>query len=213
MPPDPSEPSRRVNRRRQVFVNAALAKGPMWTGHGVPHAGLARTNDTGTLLTMTKTIIKALALAGVVTLGIDASAAKAATATATAKASILKQITLTKVTDLDYATIVTGAAASTVTVTPAGVRTCGVGLTCSGTATAASFTVVGTIGQIATVAVPATVSLISGANNMTSTLVSSNATLTLAATNTFTVGGVLAVGASQADGLYAGTFTATVDYQ
>ena len=48
---------------------------------------------------------------------------------------------------------------------------------------------------------------------MTSTLLSSAATLTLAATNSFNVGGTLAVGASQADGVYTGTFTATVDYQ
>ena len=97
---------------------------------------------------MTKTL-KALALTSVVALGFSASAANAATASATARASILKQITVTKTSDLDYATIVTGAAASTVIVTPAGARTCGVGLTCTGTATAAGFAVVGTIGQVA----------------------------------------------------------------
>ena len=112
---------------------------------------------------MTKTF-KALALTGVVALGFGASAANAATATATAKASILKQITVTKTADLDYATIVTGVAASTVVITPAGARTCGAGLVCSGTATAAGFSVVGTVGQVATVSVPATVSLTSGAN-------------------------------------------------
>ncbi len=160
-----------------------------------------------------KTNMKALALVGVAALGMTASAANAATATATAKANILKQITVTKTSDLDYATIVTGAAASTVVVTPAGARTCGVGLVCSGTATAAAFNVVGTIGAVATVSVPATVTLASGANNMTSTLVSSAALLTLAAANSFTVGGTLAVGANQVDGVYAGTFTVTVDYQ
>ena len=82
---------------------------------------------------MNKTF-KALALVSVATLGFGASAANAATASATAKASILKQITVTKTSDLDYATIVTGAAASTVILTPAGARTCGVGLTCTGTA-------------------------------------------------------------------------------
>jgi len=161
---------------------------------------------------MTKTI-KALALTGVVALGFSASAANAATASAVAKASILRQITVTKTADLDYATIVTGTAASTVVITPAGARTCGTGLVCSGTASAARFGVVGTIGQIATVSVPATVSLTSGANTMTSSLVSSTATITLAATNTFSVGGTLSVGASQADGVYSGNFTATVDYQ
>lgn len=161
---------------------------------------------------MTK-IFKAFALTGIVALGFTASAASAATASAVARASILRQITVTKTADLDYATIVTGAAASTVVITPAGARTCGAGLVCSGTATAAGFSVVGTIGQVATVSVPANVTLTSGANNMTSTLVSSAATLTLAAANSFNVGGTLAVGANQADGVYTGNFTVTVDYQ
>jgi Mat/Ecp fimbriae major subunit len=161
---------------------------------------------------MTKTF-KALALTGVVALGFSASAANAATANATAKANILKQITVTKTADLDYATIVTGAAASTVQITPAGVKTCGAGLTCTGTVSAAAFTVVGTVGAIANVTVPASVSLTSGANSMTSTLVGSATTLTLAASNTLTVGGTLSVGAGQADGVYSGTFAVTVDYQ
>lgn len=70
-------------------------------------------------------IFKVLALTGVITLGLGASAANAATAQAFAKANIVKQITITKNADLDYATIVTGATASTVVVSPAGVRTCG----------------------------------------------------------------------------------------
>jgi Mat/Ecp fimbriae major subunit len=162
---------------------------------------------------MTTRFMKA-ALAGTIAAAAFASTgAQAATATATARAQILQQITVTRVADLDYATIVSGAAASTVIVTPAGARTCGAGLVCTGTATAANFSVVGTIGQVATVSVPATVTLTSGANTMASTLVSSTALMTLAATNNFNVGGTLAVGANQADGAYAGTFTVTVNYQ
>ena len=150
-----------------------------------------------------------------IALSFGATSAQAATAVATAKANILKQVTVTKTADLDYATIVTGAAASTVIVTPAGARTCGVGLVCSGTATAASFNVTGTAAQVVTFSVPATVTLTSGANSMSSTLVASGATATLSALGaaTFTVGGTLSVGANQADGAYAGTFTATTDYQ
>ena len=162
---------------------------------------------------MTKNILKSLAFTGISILALDASSAKAATANATATASILKQITVTKTSDLNYGTIVTGAAASTVSNLPVGGFSCGVGLTCSGTNSLAGFTVVGTIGQLATVSVPATVTLTSGANNMTSTLVSSSALLTLAATNSFSVGGVLSVGANQADGVYSTTFAATVNYQ
>ncbi len=162
---------------------------------------------------MTNRFTKAALAATVTAAAFVSTGAQAATATATARAQILQQVTVTRNTDLDYATIVTGAAASTVIVTPAGVRTCGVGLVCTGTATAADFSVVGTIGQVATVSVPATVSLTSGANTMTSTLVSSTALMTLAAVNNFQVGGTLAVGASQSDGAYAGTFTVTVNYQ
>ena len=162
---------------------------------------------------MTNRFMKAALVGTVAAAALVSTGAQAATANATAKAQILQQITVTKTSDLDYATIVTSAAASTVILTPAGVRTCGLGLVCTGTATAASFGVVGTIGQIATVSVPATVTLQSGANTMTSTLVSSTALMTLAASNSFQVGGTLSVGGSQADGAYAGTFTVTVNYQ
>jgi Mat/Ecp fimbriae major subunit len=162
---------------------------------------------------MTNRFMKAALVGTVAAAAFASTGAQAATATATARAQILQQVTVTRNTDLDYATIVTGAAASTVIVTPAGVRTCGVGLVCTGTVTAADFSVVGTIGQVATVSVPATVSLTSGANTMTSTLVSSTALMTLAAVNNFQVGGTLAVGANQSDGAYAGTFTVTVNYQ
>ena len=162
---------------------------------------------------MTNRFMKAALVGTVAAAAFASTGAQAATATATARAQILQQLTVTRVADLDYATIVTGAAASTVIVTPAGARTCGAGLVCTGTATAANFSVVGTIGQVATVSVPAAVTLTSGANTMASTLVSSTALMTLAATNNFTVGGTLSVGANQADGAYAGTFTVTVNYQ
>ena len=162
---------------------------------------------------MTNRFAKA-ALAGTVFVAaFGASGAQAATATATAKAQILKQLTVAKTADLDFGTIVTGAAASTVIVSPAGVRTCGVGLVCTNAVTAAGFSIVGTTGSVVTIAADPTVSLTSGANNMTATLLSSAATRTLTGTDAFTVGGTLAVGASQADGAYAGTFTVTVNYQ
>ncbi len=163
-----------------------------------------------------KTIFAKAALVGtaIATLGMGATEANAASATATARAKILRQVTVTNSTDLQFGTIVTGATASTVVVSTAGVRTCGAGLVCSGATTAAAFAVGGTTGSVVTISVPATVTLNSGANSMTATLNSSAATATLVANAAaFTVGGVLAVGASQADGDYAGTFSATVDYQ
>ncbi|MBA3895617.1 MAG: DUF4402 domain-containing protein [Sphingomonadaceae bacterium] len=148
-------------------------------------------------------------------LGLGATSAQAATATAFAKAKILKQITVTKSADLDFGTIVTGAAASTVTVSSAGVRTCGAGLTCTNPATAAAFGVTGTSGAVVTLAAAGPVTLTgSNGGTMSATLNTSAATMTLTAgPDPFTVGGVLSVGANQTDGVYQGSFTVTVDYQ
>jgi len=158
--------------------------------------------------------IKAAAAASVLavsTMGV--TAAHAATASADATANILQQVTVTNTSDLDFATIVTGAAASTVAVDSAGAVTCGAGLVCSGTTTAAGFDVTGTTGQTVDVSSDASVTLNSGANSMTATLATSVATIVLDGTDAFTVGGTLSVGAGQADGAYVGTFNVTVDYQ
>src|SRR3546814_11526694 len=91
---------------------------------------------------------RALLGAAIAALAMNAPAAHAATATGTATAKILRQITLTKTSDLQYATIISGATASTVAVSTAGGVTCGVGLTCTGTAAAGSFDVAGTSGAV-----------------------------------------------------------------
>lgn len=157
---------------------------------------------------------RALIGAAIAALAMNASAAHAATATATAKARVLAPLTLTNTSDLDFGTIVSGTAASTVGVSPAGVVSCGAGLTCIGTTTAAGFNLGGTSGANVVISVPANVTLTSGANNMTATLTSSASTVTLTGTGgTFSVGGSLTVGANQAAGNYSGTFTATANYQ
>ncbi|MFM9978390.1 MAG: DUF4402 domain-containing protein [Sphingomonadaceae bacterium] len=162
---------------------------------------------------MTNRFTKAALAATVAAATFAANGAQAATATADARAQILRQITVTKTADLDFATIVTGAAASTVSITPGGVFVCGVGLTCTGTAAPAAFSILGTTGQVVTLASDATVTLTSGANTMTAALAATAGPMTLDGTDSFNVGGVLAVGANQADGAYLGTFTVTVNYQ
>lgn len=161
---------------------------------------------------MLKAIVATTTLAA---LGLGATAANAATATATAKAKILRQLTVINTSDLQFGVIVTGAAASTVAVSTAGVVTCGAGLVCTGATTAAGFTIGGTSGQVATISVPASITLTNAAlNTMSASLLASAATTTLVANaGSFTVGGTLSVGASQADGDYTGTFVATVNYQ
>jgi Mat/Ecp fimbriae major subunit len=161
-------------------------------------------------------LMKAALVGTVAAAAFASTGAQAATATATAKAEILQQITVTKNADLDYAVIVSAATAGTVQVSTAGVRTCAAVLTCTNTATAADFSVAGTTAKVVTISVPASVSLVSGANSMSSTLVGSAATMTISATpanNKFQVGGTLSVGANQADGVYTGNFTVTVNYQ
>ncbi|MCU0728820.1 MAG: DUF4402 domain-containing protein [Sphingopyxis sp.] len=163
-------------------------------------------------------MLRAVAGAAVAAVGLSTTAAYAApvTTSATARAQILRQITVTNTSDLDFGTIVAGAAASTVVVSTAGARTCGVGLTCTGTTTAANFNIVGTNNAVVSVGGSNSVSLTNGSGGtMTAALVrSAPASLTLSATGTgsVTVGGTLALGASQADGAYTGTFNVTVDY-
>ena len=164
---------------------------------------------------MNKNVLKAV-IAGslVASLGLGATAAHAATASATAKAKILRQVTLTNTTDLQFGTIVSSPTASTVVVSTAGTRTCGASLVCSGASTAAGFNVTGTNGQVVSVSVPASVTLTSGTFSMVADLATSATSLTLASNaGSFSVGGTLNVAADQDDGDYAGTFNVTADYQ
>ena len=158
---------------------------------------------------------RALLGAAIAALAMNASAAHAASATGTAKAKILRQITLTNTSDLQYATIISGATAATVAVSTAGARTCGTGLTCTGTATSANFNVAGTDGAVVLVSGDSSVTLNGSlGGTMASTLTYSAANITLGATGgSFQVGGTLSVGANQAAGDYTGTFNVTADYQ
>lgn len=152
--------------------------------------------------------------AAVAAMAMSASAAHAATATGTATAQILRQITLTNTSPLEFATIVSGATASTVTVSTAGARDCGNGLTCLGTSTAANFNIEGTNGAVVVVGGDSSVTLNAGGSTMTAALNYSAPTVTLGASGgSFQVGGVLNVGSNQAAGAYTGTFTVTANYQ
>lgn len=158
---------------------------------------------------------RALMGAAIAALAMNASAAHAAQASATASAKILRQITLNKTSDLQYATIISGATASTVAVSTVGARTCGANLTCTGTPTAANFNVAGTDGAVVLIGGDSTVSLTGSlGGTMASTLTYSAPTITLGATGgSFQVGGTLSVGANQASGDYTGSFNVTAIYQ
>lgn len=169
---------------------------------------------------MTNRINKlALATTAIFALGLGSTgaSAQAASANAVAKARILKQLTITRIADLDFGTIVTGTVASTVAIDAAGTRTCGTGLTCTQTPSAAKFTVTGSNNQVLTVSAPASVTLSNGTNQMIAAL-SVPATLNLGNSGntgtSLTFGGTLNVGANQVDGIYASPeFAVTVNYQ
>lgn len=158
---------------------------------------------------------RALLGVAIAAFAINASAAHAATASGTATAKILRQITLTNTSDLQFATIISGATASTVTVSTTGGVTCGAGLSCTGTTTAANFNVAGTEGAVVVVGGDSNVTLNGSlGGTMSSTLTYSAPTVTLGATGgSFQVGGTLSVGANQAAGDYTGTFNVTANYQ
>lgn len=157
---------------------------------------------------------RAIVGAAIAALALNAPAAHAASATGTATAKILRQITLTNTSALQYATIISGATASTVQVTTAGARVCGANISCIGTTTAANFNVEGTEGAVVEITGDASVSLAGSlGGTMTSSLNYSAASLTLGATaSSFQVGGTLSVGANQAAGDYTGTFNVTANY-
>ncbi len=148
-----------------------------------------------------------------------APAAQAATATGTAKAKILRQITLTNTSDLQFATIISGATASTVVVSNAGAVTCGSNLTCTGTTTAANFNIQGTNNAVVLVGGDSTVTLngsVSGTMSAALSYSASSVTLTNGpgtVGGSFQVGGTLSVGANQEAGDYSGTFNVTANYQ
>lgn len=169
---------------------------------------------------MGKTFLKrAVVGAAVAALTMTAGTAQAATATGTAKAKIMRQLTLTNTADLEFATIISGATASTVVVSTAGAVTCGAGLTCTGTTTAANFDIQGSNNAVVLVGGDANVTLNNGSGGtMTASLDYSVNSVTLTAGpgtvgGSFQVGGTLGVSANQAEGDYTGTFNVTANYQ
>jgi Mat/Ecp fimbriae major subunit len=168
---------------------------------------------------MSKMILKSAVLGAVMAaVTLTATSAHAANATGTAKAKILRQITLTNTSDLQFATVISGATASTVAVSTAGAATCGAGLTCTGTTTAANFNIQGTTNAVVLVGGDSAVTLNGSlGGTMTAALSYSATSVTLANAGptggAFQVGGTLSVGANQTSGDYEGIFNVTANYQ
>ena len=154
--------------------------------------------------------------------------ALAATQTGSASVDIVSNLNVVQDQALDFGFVVSGSAASAVTVaaTAAGTDVA----TGDGTATGATplngsqrgqFTVSGTAGETVTISTDASTTLSNGnsANDMLLTLAADQVgTQTLddgasSDSHIFYVGGALAVGGNQASGAYSGSYSVTVNYQ
>jgi hypothetical protein len=163
---------------------------------------------------MKKLLISAGAI-GALALSTPAFAASSNTATANATVNIVSPLSLTNNSGLNFGTVVGPFSGTVVRVSNAGVRACGT-LTCSGTPSAATFTVTGTASQNVKVTVDPNVTMNSGANSLLVDLTTdlpSGVTTGSTGTSTFGVGGSLTIPALTPDGLYTGTFNVRVDYQ
>ena len=166
---------------------------------------------------MTSKIYSAI-LAGTAVLAVTlgSTSAQAATASADARARILSALTLTNTADLEFGAIVVSGVASTVAISPAGLRTCGANLSCSGTFNAASFDITtGTAGETVDISHDGPIQLSNGTDTMDVALALSSATVILDVNGegTVTVGGTLDVAGNQPEGVYTGIFNVTADYQ
>ena len=131
-----------------------------------------------------------------------------------------KPIGITKTADLKFGSvIVDNFNPGTVAISSAGVLTCGAPLSCFGSNSAAAFSVTGNKDAFYNITLPGSATVTNGANTMTvDTFEDSKGgvgQLPFApqATDNFTVGARLNVGAGQPAGSYTGTFTVTVNYQ
>lgn len=158
----------------------------------------------------------ALAATAVLAATLGSTSAHAATASAEARARVLRALTLANNNrPLNFGAVVSTASAGNVTISPGGVRTCDATISCSGTVAAAQFDLTGTASEFVTIDADASVTLTSGANSMSATLLESATTTQLDGTGAaaFSVGGTLSVAANQAEGVYTGTFNVTANYQ
>ncbi|WP_324261860.1 DUF4402 domain-containing protein [Altererythrobacter sp. H2] len=97
---------------------------------------------------MIKTLRMGAAGAAIAAMALASAANAAETATATATADVVQAFTVTKDADLDFGAIVVDPAGGDVTVSAAGVLSCGAGFVCHGTNSAAAFSIDGgTIGK------------------------------------------------------------------
>lgn len=165
---------------------------------------------------MNKLMKSALAGTTLAAICFGSTSAYAVVDVAEATATVLTAIGLNQTATLNFAKVVPDTAATgTIVISTAGVRTCNAPLVCAGTPAAAAFEVTGgTTGEQVNITVESTATLTGAGDPMDVSGLASdvpNVTLTAGA-DTFTVGGTLTVGISQAAGTYNGDFDVTALY-
>ncbi len=162
------------------------------------------------------------ALAATVAFASPAAAQVSASDTAEARGLVLQPLTLTRVQDLDFGTVLASALAGTVTVNEdTGLRSAGGGVTlvATGPGDRALFTGAGTPGQVVDLVLTPPVGnvVVNGADSIPVAMVldaGGSTTRTIGAGGTFDVGvgGTFSIAANQANGLYVADFTLTAQY-
>ena len=164
-----------------------------------------------------KNLARLAALAAAVTvIATPALAVPVSNGPVTATARITKPLTLTRLDDIDFGTIlVQGSDTISIDYTN-GNLDCGApaNLTCSGATKRAQYRVTGTNNQDVTVTMP-DVTLSNGTDNLTLVLAGPgtvNLTNSGSTGNTFYVGGSIAISESVSEGTYTGDLAVTVEY-
>ena len=160
---------------------------------------------------MTKLTVALLALLAL------PSAAQSAQITANASANIVKPVSLTKLQDMDFGTLLVAnyTGTRTIVMSRAGAVTCSIDITCSGAPKQARFNIQGTNRLIVLISASST-GLVNGGTTLP---FAPDAPASVTMTNSgapgldIDVGGTLTVGGAVPGGLYSGTITVTADYQ
>jgi hypothetical protein len=166
---------------------------------------------------MTSLAASVAALTLTATPALAAPSSAGANPAATARAQIVKPLTLVKVTDLDFGTIVVQDG-GTATMTQAGALSCtAVNLTCAATGTPAEYKVTGTNNQVVHVTKPdVTLTNQDGSGTTLTLVLDGPADVTLpnsgASGTNFKLGGSINIAASTREGVYSGNMLVTVQY-
>lgn len=161
-------------------------------------------------------LITALAATAVAATSANAAPTSVSNGPVQAHATIVKPLTLTKVSDMDFGSIVVQDN-GTASLSNSGTLTCPATLTCAGTGTPAEYTVTGTNNQVVYITAPDVTLTNTGNPGTPLTLVLTGPSqITLpnsgASGINFKLGGDLAIAASTKEGVYQGDLAVTVNY-